>query len=199
MIEHTIFNWIAHYGYPGLFSLLMLGIVGLPIPDETLLAFAGYLINKGDLEMVPTVAVAFLGTICGITVSYGVGRTGGSFLVEKYGRTLHLTPDRITRVHDWLFRTGRWGLTVGYFVPGIRHLTALVAGTTKLRYPVFALFAYMGGFIWSITFITIGYYFGREWLQTSAKVHLILLIGAGIGILLAALYYCFHRILQRRR
>jgi membrane protein DedA with SNARE-associated domain len=30
----TIMHWIAHYGYLALFGLLMLGIVGLPVPDE---------------------------------------------------------------------------------------------------------------------------------------------------------------------
>jgi membrane protein DedA with SNARE-associated domain len=42
----TIVYWIAHYGYLALFGLLMLGIVGLPVPDETLLTFAGYLVFR---------------------------------------------------------------------------------------------------------------------------------------------------------
>jgi len=36
-----VFSWIAHYDYVGIFGLLKLGIVGLPIPDETLLLFTG--------------------------------------------------------------------------------------------------------------------------------------------------------------
>jgi membrane protein DedA with SNARE-associated domain len=38
--------WIRHYGYWGIFSSLLLGIVGVPIPDEWLLTFAGYLVYK---------------------------------------------------------------------------------------------------------------------------------------------------------
>ena len=45
-----ITQWISHYGYFGLFSLLMLGIVGLPVPDETLLTFAGYLVVEPATE-----------------------------------------------------------------------------------------------------------------------------------------------------
>lgn len=37
------FEWITHYGYVAIFVLLMLGIVGLPVPDEALLTFVGYL------------------------------------------------------------------------------------------------------------------------------------------------------------
>ncbi|HKC10930.1 MAG TPA: DedA family protein, partial [Vicinamibacteria bacterium] len=68
-------QWIAHYGYVAIFSLLVLGIIGLPIPDETLLLFVGYLIYKGQLRAIPSLASAFLGSLCGITLSYAVGRT----------------------------------------------------------------------------------------------------------------------------
>jgi len=54
-------QWIARHGYPALFVLLMLGIVGLPVPDETLLTFVGYLSFKGTLRLEPAVATAFLG------------------------------------------------------------------------------------------------------------------------------------------
>jgi len=29
--------WVTEYGYPAIFALLMLGIVGVPVPDEALL------------------------------------------------------------------------------------------------------------------------------------------------------------------
>src|SRR5262249_10845952 len=61
----ALFNWVSQFGYPALFSLLMLGIVGLPIPDETLLTFAGYLVFKNELNLIPTLATAFLGSSCG--------------------------------------------------------------------------------------------------------------------------------------
>jgi membrane protein DedA with SNARE-associated domain len=73
----ALLNWIPEYGYPALFLLLMLGIVGLPIPDETLLTFSGYLIFKNQLLWMPTMATAFFGSICGITISYLIGRRLG--------------------------------------------------------------------------------------------------------------------------
>jgi membrane protein DedA with SNARE-associated domain len=36
-----VFGWIANYSYVGIFGLLRLGVVGAPIPDETLLVFSG--------------------------------------------------------------------------------------------------------------------------------------------------------------
>src|SRR3989442_15546926 len=64
----TVLGWVTHYGSVSLFFLMMLGIIGLPIPDETLLVFSGYLIFKGTLEPVFTFSMAFLGSVTGITV-----------------------------------------------------------------------------------------------------------------------------------
>jgi membrane protein DedA with SNARE-associated domain len=140
----TIFHWVEQYGYPGLFSSLMLGIVGIPLPDEVLLTFAGYLVFKGHLTLSLTIATAFLGSACGISLSYFLGRTVGLYLLVRYARNL-VSDQKMNQVHKWFERFGKWGLLLGYFVPGIRHLTALVAGASKLELPVFALFAYSGG------------------------------------------------------
>ena len=65
----TGFDWISRYGDPAIFLLLMLGIFGLPVPDETLLTFAGYLCFKGKLGLGTTYLAAFLGSVCGISIS----------------------------------------------------------------------------------------------------------------------------------
>lgn len=188
-MAESILPLIAKYGYIGIFSLLVLGIVGLPVPDETLLVFSGYLAFKGDLHIVPTIASAFLGSACGITISYALGRSVGTYLITTYGHIVHITPQKMDHVHDWFNRVGRWGLMFGYFLPGIRHLTAFTAGTSKLKLPVFALFTYTGGFLWSVTFISVGYFLGKEWVHVSEKVHRTFLIGSGIVILILVVYF----------
>ena len=50
-MEHQVLGWITQYGYFAIFLLLVCGIVGLPVPDETLLTFAGYLVFKGNLSL----------------------------------------------------------------------------------------------------------------------------------------------------
>ena len=64
-----VFQWVSHYGYQAIFALLVLGIVGLPVPDETMLVFCSYLVWRGNLKAIPVLIVAFLGSACGITVS----------------------------------------------------------------------------------------------------------------------------------
>jgi membrane protein DedA with SNARE-associated domain len=185
-----VFQWISSYGYLALFGLLVLGIVGLPIPDETLLVFTGYLVSQRRLSAIPALMVAFLGSTCGITLSYSIGRTLGLGFVHKYGRRLRITEERLARVHRWFDRIGHWTLFVGYYIAGVRHFTALVAGTSSLEYRSFAAYAYSGGFLWVCTFLGIGYVVGDRWQQAMETVHrnltLVSMLALGAAIAYAA-------------
>src|SRR5262245_16285904 len=170
-MKEAAVHWVTQHGYAGIFSLLVLGVVGLPIPDEWVLTLAGYFVFNRTFRLAPTLAAAFLGSICGITLSYILGRTFGTYLLVRYGKKFGIGHAEVERVHRWFRHAGHWTLTFGYFVPGVRHLTAYVAGATKLEVPIFALFAYFGGLLWSLTFITAGYYLGERWNQLSDAVH----------------------------
>ena len=87
----TVFGWVAVHGYGAIFFLLLLGVVGIPIPDETLLVFCGYLIWRGTLRPVPAFFSALAGSWCGISVSYTIGRTLGAEAVHRFGKYLHIT------------------------------------------------------------------------------------------------------------
>lgn len=194
----NVFYWVTHYGYLAIFCLLVLGIVGLPVPDETMLAFAGYLVYQRILLPVPTIAAALLGSLSGITISYVLGRTAGLGLLRKYGRFMHVTPAHVDRAHHWFERIGRWTLLIGYFIPGVRHLVAFVAGASRLRYPVFALFAYTGGMFWSLIFISVGFFFGQHWTSVLDRIenHVLEVVGVALGLLLL---YLLIRWLRRAR
>ncbi len=198
----AITNWIMHYGCLAVFSLLMLGIVGLPVPDEILLTLVGYLIFSKVLNPIPAVLAAFLGSVCGITLSYFLGRTFGLPLIERYGRVVNLKLKHLERVRRWFNRIGKWTLTGGYFFPGVRHFVGFVAGTSKLRLPVFARYAYLGALFWAATFISLGYFLGEEgpwidegWLSISKEVHAIALS----VVLLAAIILGGYLFLRQRR
>jgi len=192
-----ITQWISHYGYFGLFSLLMLGIVGLPVPDETLLTFAGYLIFKNQLSFPLTLLFAFLGSSPGISLSYALGRSLGLFLIHKYGRYVFITPEKLELVRRWFLRRGRWSLPIGYFIPGVRHLTAYVAGASRLEIPVFATFAYSGALVWSATFILLGYFLGDQWEFVLARLQDNIFEGTLIVLAILALIWILRRKLIR--
>lgn len=189
----SLLAWVSHYGYAGLFLLLVLGIVGLPVPDETLLVFSGYLISKGRLHPALTFLSAFCGSGTGISISYLIGRGPGHHFVQRYGRYVHLSPERVDYVNHWFHRIGHWLLMVGYFIPGIRHLTAFVAGTSNVEYRTFAVFAYPGAVMWVGSFLALGYFVGDAWQTTFATLHHYLVaITVAIGVTLGAVWW-LHR------
>lgn len=195
----TLNTLIGQYGYIGIFSLLVLGIVGLPVPDETLLALIGYLVYKGDLHLLLAYSSALFGSMTGITLSYIIGKTFGHFIFKKFGSFLHITDERLKKTHDWFEKKGKWSLVIGYFIPGIRHIIAIIAGTSKLELWEFGLFAYSGAFIWSFAFFSIGYFFGEKWdlILHSMQKHILLV--SIIGSILLILFLIFRKKLLNLR
>jgi membrane protein DedA with SNARE-associated domain len=189
--------WLTQHGYSGLFFLLMLGILGLPIPDETLLVFCGYLIYKGRLMAVPAFAFGLAGSMCGISLSYFLGLKFSRDVIYRYGKYVRITPKHVADVTRMFNRFGLWMLSVGYFIPGVRHFTAIVAGMSQLSFRRFATFAYPGAAVWVATFLTLGYIFGDGWEHTSQLVHRYTLIAAGAAALVALLVWSVHRLLLK--
>jgi membrane protein DedA with SNARE-associated domain len=170
-MEHQVLAWITQYGYAAIFGLLVFGIVGLPVPDETLLTFTGYLVFTGHLSLPLAIAAALGGSICGITISYALGRVFGLKIIHRYGKYLRIREEHINKAHAWFERVGHWGLTFGYFIPGVRHVTAYAAGISELEPHQFALYAYSGAVLWISTFIALGYFLGERWEAVAQNIH----------------------------
>jgi membrane protein DedA with SNARE-associated domain len=188
-----VLDWVSQYGYAALFGLLILGIVGLPVPDETLLMFSGYLISRGRLHPVLTFFAGFLGSVCGISISYAIGRTVGHTAVLRYGRRFGLTARRLERTHIWFQRAGEWLLAFGYFIPGVRHFTALVAGTSELEFFRFARMAWFGAAVWVAFFLFVGYWVGEKWRDALALVEKYTLVAVVLcGVAMISIW-CLRR------
>jgi membrane protein DedA with SNARE-associated domain len=187
--------WVSQYGYVAIFSLLVASIA-LPVPDDALLVFAGSLVSRGELALIPTIFSAFLGSLCGVTVSYALGRWFGVRLVDRLGRFVHADGATLTSARNWYRRRGKYTVFFGYFVPGLRHVAAFVAGSSLLPLPVFARLAYPGGLLWSVSMVAIGYLLGEEWARLSATVHRVLLTFFGVA---AALLAVVALVVRRRR
>ena len=167
-----MFAWVAAHGYWALYMLLALGVVGLPIPDETLLVFTGYLIGRGTLNSRAGHATALAKAHRqASSLSYVIGRTLGLGAVHRFGKYIHVTENRLNKVHRWFDRIGHWALFVGYYIAGVRHFTAIIAGTSKLEVRTFMAYAWTGGALWVTTFLSLGYFLGENWRQVAELVH----------------------------
>jgi membrane protein DedA with SNARE-associated domain len=191
-VEH-VDQFLIHYGYLAVFGLLMLGIVGPLIPDETILVLAGAAVHAGRMHMIPAVAAGFGGSLCGITVSYILGRTGAVYVLERFGPFQRHVGKHMPSVHAWFERYGKWALFFGYFIAGARHFTALAAGMSKLPAGEFALFAYPGGFIWVVAFVSVGYFVGEQWETIAPLLSRDILIVVLVVVVIGVVVWLFRR------
>jgi membrane protein DedA with SNARE-associated domain len=156
-------NLIEHYGYFGIVIALIGGIIGLPIPDEVLLTYVGYNVFLDKMAYLTSVLSAFIGALGGISLSYLLGIKLGLPFLQKFGPKFHISQVRINKTKALFLKFGPTLLFIGYFIPGIRHVTAYLAGINSFSFKKFALYAYSGAFLWCFTFITIGKMLGERW------------------------------------
>ena len=113
--------------------------------------------------------------------------------VTRYGKYLHITEAKVNRMHVFFEGYGHWTLTFGYYIAGVRHFTAIVAGMSKLELPIFALFAWGGAALWVSTFLAIGYFLGDKWESAAEHAHVILKYVAAVAVIGGIGYYIYWR------
>ena len=196
MLEHVML-WVQTYGYFALGGLLGLGIVGLPIPEETLLAYSGYLVAAGKLALPWTIAAGVVGSWVGVSVSYVIGRTAGEALLAWLGGRSPRWQRHIDIGRRWFNRVGKWLVGVAYFVPGVRHVGALLAGASGLRVGTFAAIAYPAGLIWVCLFVLAGYWLGQRWMEAPGQYRVVA-AWIAVGAAAAAGCYGLWRVARRK-
>lgn len=191
LIKDLFYN----YGYLVLFIALMLELIAFPTPGETLMAYCGFLVFQGRLDWILSVITASAGVITGITISYFIGKKLGNSFFERFGSRIHMGPDKINKISKWFEKYGNGLLMVAYFIPGVRHITGYFSGVTKIPYKRFALNAYIGAFLWTFTFITIGKLLGADWEKLHGHVKKYLIIGSIVIliVLITAYLYKNHK------
>lgn len=183
----SLLKLIADYGYLAIFGLLALGIVGLPIPDETIMTFVGYLSSHGTLSYVPSLLISFTGSMTGMLISFLIGRKLGIPVIYRYGKWIKLTPERLERTSKWFHKYGIWSVSFGYFIPGVRHFTSYLAGASRIPFWKYLLFAGTGAWIWCTTFITLGFFIREKWEMIGDLIHQYLLLSLLAVVVIAAI------------
>ncbi|MBM7652101.1 DedA family protein [Neobacillus cucumis] len=193
-MSHLITLFEQH-SYLILFIGIFLELMALPISGEFLMSYAGYFVFQGKMNYILALLTVFLSGGAGVTVTYWIGRAGGYKLIEKYGKYVHLGPERYDKIAAWFERSGSKLLVFAYFIPGIRHFSGYVSGISRMPFRKFIIPAYIGSFLWGVCFITLGKVLGPHWEafhQAASKYFIIFLIVFAI-LLVAFFAYRFYK------
>jgi membrane protein DedA with SNARE-associated domain len=183
---------ISSLGYVGIFILMVMESMVLPVPSEAVMPFAGFLVADGVLSVFGVLLAATLGSIVGSLASYAIGLYGGRPFLNRFGKYLLLNQEDLDWTDRFFQRNGSPTILISRFIPIVRHLISIPAGLARMPLAPFALFTVIGAGLWNAFLTWCGYALRRNWERVMAYSHYIDIAVIVIGCALIALFVWKH-------
>ena len=178
-ITSTFESHIASQGAYAVFVLMAIDAV-FPAASEVVMLYAGAVaagvfpgahhvslfgakIGFGIGSFIVMALAGTLGYVVGALVGWWIGRSGGRPLLERRGRWLHVTPERLDRAERWFRRWGNFGVLVGRVTPIVRSFVSIPAGVFEMPLAPYALYTVAGSAVWSFAIAGAGYGLGSSY------------------------------------
>lgn len=198
---NLVVNYLIKYGYPIILVGVMLEDAGIPIPGETTLLVAGFLVSQGHLNLILVMIIGAVGAVLGDNVGYLLGRKFGRPFLERYGRFVLINARKLTLAEVFFARHGDKTVFFARFVSGLRELAAWLAGISHMEWRKFFVYNASGAVVWALVIPSLGYLSGlflkggwrvlAAWLGRGSM--LVLSITVFIVLLVIAIRYS-HRV-----
>ncbi|HXK41103.1 MAG TPA: DedA family protein [Candidatus Paceibacterota bacterium] len=184
---------IKETGYSGIFVLSALESAAIPIPSEVVIPFSGFLVIAGKFSLWGVVWVATLANLAGSIALFLIGRSGGRWFIEKYGRYFLIHKRDLDRADIWFEKHGIKAVFFSRMLPVVRTFISLPAGIARMNILKFSVFTFLGALPWNFTLAFIGYKAGENWnllhnYFRKANIFIVLLI-----VVLIVWYIVKHR------
>jgi membrane protein DedA with SNARE-associated domain len=161
-VLHKLEPALNHYGYLAIAAFVLLEDFGVPVPGETVLILGAVYAGTGRLNVWLVGLIGFLAAITGDNIGFAIGHFGGRPLVERWGRYIFITPERLDKAAGFFDRHGGKVIVVARFVEGLRQANGIVAGITGMHWLRFGGFNALGAALWVATWVSIGYFSGSH-------------------------------------
>lgn len=161
-------QWVGAIGpwmYVLLFAIIFCetGLVVTPfLPGDSLLFAVGALCALPDSTLsLPLLAVVMITAgILGDATNYAIGRYFGPriFFSEN---SRWLNKQHLVRTQNFYIKHGGKTIILARFMPIVRTFAPFVAGIGAMTYPKFAMYNVVGAFVWVLSFLLAGFFFGN--------------------------------------
>jgi membrane protein DedA with SNARE-associated domain len=189
---------LEHYGLWAILALVFVEDFGIPVPGETALIAGAVLAGYGRMNIVAVGLVGFVAAVAGDNIGYAIGRFGGRAVVERWGRYVFLTKERLDKAEDFFNRHGGKIIAIARFIEGLRQANGLIAGIIEMRWLKFLAFNALGAALWVTTWVSIGYFAGQHLTSIYNAITQYSLYAAIAAVVVIAGYIGF-RIFRKRR
>jgi membrane protein DedA with SNARE-associated domain len=159
-IQSLVLALVHDYGYAGLFVVMILGNLAMPVGTEVVMPIAGAAAGAGHLSSWVLVgAVGTLGEIVGGVLLYTLGYYAGEPVVHRFGRrAVH----ELQRVHAYYERHGRKTVFLCRFIPFVRGIASLPPGISRMPKRYFILYHTLGSAIFCFGLAFLGFSLGKH-------------------------------------
>jgi membrane protein DedA with SNARE-associated domain len=185
----TLMHLLTTYGYWAVLFFVAIESTGIPFPGETMLLVAAiYAGSTHRLSLPLVIGAAASGAILGDNLGFWIGREGGYRLLRRYGRYIRLD-ERKLKLGQYLFmQHGGKVVFFGRFVAVLRAWAAFLAGTNRMRWPLFLLFNALGGIVWATLYGLGGYFLGDNVHRLTGPVGIVAIVLAAFFIIAFLLF-----------
>jgi membrane protein DedA with SNARE-associated domain len=140
---------------------------------------SGAIAGAGRADIVPLLAIGWVVSAVGDSVTFLLGRRLGRPFLIRSGRSLGLTEQRLGNVDRWFDRYGPLAASFGRLLPLVRPFGPFLAGASKLDYHRFLPWNVLGCLLFSLVFVGLGYVFYNSYDQvaeTAGRVGVLALV-----------------------
>ena len=183
-IDRHLQLFIQNYGlwvYVLLFLIVFVetGVVVMPfLPGDSLLFVVGAMCGVGLLDYGLSVGLLLAAAILGNQSNYAIGRFIGP-RVFHWEDSRFFNKQAFNQAHAFYEKYGGITLVAARFLPFLRTFAPFVAGVAQMTRSRFTFFDVLGGTLWVVGLVSVGYFFGNiPWV----KLHLDRIIWAMILI-----------------
>ncbi len=163
LISNLVIEIIKYLGYPGIFLLMTLESVNIPIPSEIIMPFSGFLALQGNLNFWLVALMGTLGNMAGAFLSYFLAE----WILEIRGKykilQVILSHRHLEKTDAWFKKYGSYSIFFGRIIPMVRTFISLPAGIAKMNAIKFTYLTFLGSFLWSAFLTYIGFFLGNNW------------------------------------
>ena len=157
---HSLEPTLNNYGYLAVAGFVLLEDFGIPVPGETILILGAVYAGTGRLNIWLVAVLGFCAAVVGDNIGFAIGHFGGRALVERYGRYVFLTKERLDKATDFFERRGGWIVMVARFIEGLRQANGIIAGISGMHWAKFLAFNAIGAALWVAAWASVGYFAG---------------------------------------
>ncbi len=197
MLTGLVSIYIEHFTYAGLFCVLLLCGLGLPLPEDIALLAGGFLAHRGVTHLPMTLAVSLLGVVAGDNWLFYMGRRFGTGLVSYFQLGRPSSQVQIERLKEFMRRHGHRTIFYARFLAGVRALIYLTAGSLGFSPGKFVFYDLLGAVISVPIVVSLGYLFGAQIEEVFRYLggfeHLVWIVALGSLIVFASRSLIFAR------